>query len=588
MACLELSKEVKGKEEDCTNDGTVDFYGMPANKAKTGKWLAGIMLLLNQGLATLAFFGVGVNLVLFLTRVLQQNNAEAANNVSIWTGTVYIFSLLGAFLSDSYWGRFKSCAIFQVIYVTGLVLLSLTTQRYLLKPEGCGEREILCGEHSSTEISLFYVSVYMIALGYGGYQPNIATFGADQFDARDPREKQSKLAFFSYFYLALNLGSLFSNTVLDYFEDEGKWALGFWASAASAFAGLVLFLGGTAKYRHFRSSGNPIIRFSQVIVAASKKWSVETPDELYEGDDESDRKMLHTHGFRFLDRAALITSKEQDNEKNRNQWLLCPVSQVEEVKCILRLLPIWLCTIVYSVVFTQMASIFVEQGDAMKTSIGNFRIPAASMSTFDIMSVAVFIFLYRRVLDPIVKNIKKIKGEGQGITQLQRMGIGLVIAVMAMLSAAIVECYRLKYAKKECRHCEGSSSLSIFWQVPQYSLIGASEVFMYVGQLEFFNEQAPEGLKSFGSALCMTSISLGNYVSSLLVSVVMKISTTDNMSGWIPGNLNEGHLDRFYFLLAGLTILDLVAFIACAKWYKGIKHSGEMNQQVKEDDKCEV
>jgi len=72
----------------------------------------------NQGLATLAFFGVGVNLVLFLTRVLQQNNAEAANNVSIWTGTVYIFSLLGAFLSDSYWGRFKSCAIFQVIYVT--------------------------------------------------------------------------------------------------------------------------------------------------------------------------------------------------------------------------------------------------------------------------------------------------------------------------------------------------------------------------------------------------------------------------------------------------------------------------------------
>lgn len=71
----------------------------------------------NQGLATLAFFGVGVNLVLFLTRVLQQNNADAANNVSKWTGTVYIFSLVGAFLSDSYWGRFKTCAIFQVIFV---------------------------------------------------------------------------------------------------------------------------------------------------------------------------------------------------------------------------------------------------------------------------------------------------------------------------------------------------------------------------------------------------------------------------------------------------------------------------------------
>lgn len=72
---------------------------------------------MNQGLATLAFFGVGVNLVLFLTRVLGQNNADAANNVSKWTGTVYIFSLVGAFLSDSYWGRYKTCAIFQGIFV---------------------------------------------------------------------------------------------------------------------------------------------------------------------------------------------------------------------------------------------------------------------------------------------------------------------------------------------------------------------------------------------------------------------------------------------------------------------------------------
>ena len=68
-------------------------------------------------MATLAFFGVGVNLVLFLTRVLGQDNAEAANNVSKWTGTVYLFSLLGAFLSDSYWGRYKTCAIFQAIFV---------------------------------------------------------------------------------------------------------------------------------------------------------------------------------------------------------------------------------------------------------------------------------------------------------------------------------------------------------------------------------------------------------------------------------------------------------------------------------------
>ncbi|KAI8545574.1 hypothetical protein RHMOL_Rhmol07G0049900 [Rhododendron molle] len=97
---------------------------------------------------------------------------------------------------------------------------------------------------------------------------------------------------------------------------------------------------------------------------------------------------------------------------------------------------------------------------------------------------------------------------------------------------------------------------------------------MCVGQLEFFNAQVPDGLKSFGSALCMTSISLGKYVSSLLVSIVMKISTRDEMPGWIPGNLNSGHLDNFYFLLAALTTADLVVYIICAKWYKYIKFEG--------------
>ncbi|XP_071918562.1 protein NRT1/ PTR FAMILY 7.3-like [Coffea arabica] len=603
MASFQVSKEEKLKEnqeERYTLDGTVDMHGRPAIRGKTGRWFAGIIILLNQGLATLAFFGVGVNLVLFLTRVLQQNNADAANSVSKWTGTVYIFSLVGAFLSDSYWGRYRTCAIFQVIFVIGLAALSLSSHLFLMKPKGCGNETTACAQHSSWEIGLFYISIYLVALGNGGYQPNIATFGADQFDEEDPKEGHSKVAFFSYFYLALNLGSLFSNTILGYYENSGMWAIGFWASTASALAALVLFLAGTTRYRHFRPCGNPISRFTQVIVAAIRNWRVEGPQSDYElfeveGKESSvtgSRKMLHTHGFKFLDRAAFIASRDFNEKQGYyNRWHLCPISQVEEVKCILRLLPIWLCTIIYSVVFTQMASIFVEQGAAMKTKVWNFEIPPASMSSFDILSVAVVIFFYRRVLDPIVSRIKKSGAkdltetkDSKGLTELQRMGIGFVIAVMAMLSAGIVENYRRKYARIDCTNCEGSSSLSIVWQVPQYALIGASEVFMYVGQLEFFNDQAPDGLKSFGSALCMTSISLGNYVSSLIVSMVMRISARDDMPGWIPINLNNGHLDRFYFLLAGLTIIDLAVYMACAKWYKSAKIEGKYVEDTEKED----
>ncbi|KAK2976751.1 hypothetical protein RJ640_024158 [Escallonia rubra] len=579
-----IGKKVK-KQEECTLDGTVDQHGQPAIRERTGTWFAAILILVNQGLATLAFFGVGVNLVLFLTRVMGQDNAEAANSVSKWTGTVYIFSLLGAFLSDSYWGRYKTCAIFQAIFVVGLVSFSLSSHIFLVKPDGCGSEQTPCGSHSKVQIALFYVSIYLIALGNGGYQPNIATLGADQFDEDHPKEAHSKVAFFSYFYLALNLGSLFSNTVLGYFEDKGIWALGFWASTASAVVALGLFLIGTPRYRHFIPKGNPLSRVCQVVIAATRKWKVEIPssgEELYvkEISNNGERNLLHTEGFKFLDRAAVITSKENTLNQggSHSPWRLCPVTQVEEVKCILRLLPIWLCTILYSVVFTQMASLFVEQGAAMKTTIANFHIPPASMSSFDILSVAAFIFIYRRVLDPLVARFKK--SSPNGLSELQRMGIGLVIAVMAMVAAGIVEHFRLKSSSSS----SNSSSLSIFWQIPQYVLIGASEVFMYVGQLEFFNKEAPAGLKSFGSALCMTSISLGNYVSSLLVTIVMKISASDAMPGWIPGNLNKGHLDRFYFLLAALTTGDFVVYLICANWYQCIKLEGKISEEGNKEE----
>ncbi|XP_078438391.1 protein NRT1/ PTR FAMILY 7.3-like [Wolffia australiana] len=555
-----------------TQDGSVDFNGRPAVKATTGGWIAGLLILFNQGLATLAFFGVGVNLVLFLTRVINQSNADAANSVSKWIGTVYLFSLVGAFLSDSYWGRYKTCAIFQVIFVAGLAMLSLSSYYLLVKPSGCGDGHKPCDPLPSAAVNMFYLSIYLVALGNGGYQPNIATFGADQFDEEDTREAYFKVSFFSYFYLALNLGSLVSNTFLSYFQDRGLWVIGFWASAGSAFLGLIIFLAGTRRYRHFMPEGNPLSRVTQVVVAASKKWTTSMPpssDHLYDGDGKdfiscAGRKLLHTDGFRFLDRAAVVDDRDFSRPCSaRDPWRLCTVTQVEEVKCVLRLLPIWLCTILYSVVFTQMASLFVEQGAVMNTQVGTFDVPPASMSAFDIFSVAFFIFFYSHLLHPLVCKIKK---DSTGLTELQRMGIGLVIAVLAMVAAGTVEIFRLRYVTDD-----GSSSLNIMWQIPQFVLIGASEVFMYVPQLEFFNSQAPDGLKSFGSALCMTSISLGNYVSSIIVTIVMDITTRRNKPGWIPGDLNKGHIDRFYFLLAAMTVVDFVVYLICARWYKSTR-----------------
>ncbi|KAL7202447.1 hypothetical protein ACSBR1_034006 [Camellia fascicularis] len=575
--CSEINEQ-KTMSRSLSNAGCI-------KRKSIGGWNYAIVLLANQALATLAFFGVGVNLVLFLTRVLGQDNASAANNVSKWTGTVYLCSLIGAFLSDSYWGRYLTCAIFQLIFVAGLVLLSLVSWLFLLKPEGCGDGKQICIPTSSIGTALFYLAIYLVAFGYGGHQPTIATFGADQFDEKNPKEKVSKAAFFCYFYFALNVGSLFSNTIMVYYEDNGRWTLGFWVSTGSAVVALLSFLLGSRGYRYVKPCGNPLPRVTQVFVAATRKWNVVPADknELYELQGsksaiKGSRKILHSDEFGCLDKAATLTEKDQGEPIN--PWRLCTVTQVEESKCIIRMLPIWLCTIIYSVVFTQMASLFVEQGVVMNSTIGNFNLPAASMSAFDICSVLICTGIYRHILVPVAG---KLSGNPKGLTELQRMGIGLFIGMLAMVAAGITEIARLKNVIPG----NHSSSLSIFWQIPQYVLVGASEVFMYVGQLEFFNGQAPDGIKSFGSSLCMASISLGNYVSSMLVNVVMGITARGDKPGWIPEDLNNGHMDRFYFLIAALTAADLVVYVFCAKWYKCINVEESDMDQVDNDEQAE-
>ncbi|KAL2522864.1 Protein NRT1/PTR FAMILY 7.3 [Forsythia ovata] len=106
-------------------DGTMAIYGKPAMKGKTGGWRSGMLLFVIKGLAALAFTGVDMNMVLFSKSVLRQSNADAANTFSTWMGTLIICTLFGAFLSDSFLGRFLTCVVLQVVLVIVIKLFNI-------------------------------------------------------------------------------------------------------------------------------------------------------------------------------------------------------------------------------------------------------------------------------------------------------------------------------------------------------------------------------------------------------------------------------------------------------------------------------
>ena len=266
--------------------------------------------------------------------------------------------------------------------------------------------------------------------------------------------------------------------------------------------------------------------------------------------------------IRFLDKAAVISPAEDPSESD--PWRLCTVTQVEELKVIIGMLPIWTTGIVFFAVLAQFSSTFLEQGRSMNRRVGAFAIPPASLASFDAVSVLIWVPVYDRVLVPAAR---RLTGSARGISELQRYGAGLLVSVLVMATAALVETRRQALATASA-HGEGRSSMSILWQVPQYFLVGASVVFACVGQAEFFYNEPPPSMRSLCSALALLTVALGSYASSLVVTAVAWLTTRGGGPGWIPDDLNDGHLERFFWLLAAMSALNLAVFVYCATQYK--------------------
>lgn len=65
----------------------------------------------------MAYFGIAGNLVVYLTSVLHEGTVESANNVTNWTGSLWMTPLLGAYIADAYLGRFWTFVIASAIYL---------------------------------------------------------------------------------------------------------------------------------------------------------------------------------------------------------------------------------------------------------------------------------------------------------------------------------------------------------------------------------------------------------------------------------------------------------------------------------------
>jgi peptide/histidine transporter 3/4 len=414
--------------------------------------------------------------------------------------------------------------------------------------------------------TIAFFGLYLVAIGSGGVRSSLLPFGAEQFGDDNPADRESKASFFSWFYLCVDFGMIVSGLIIVWIQDNVSWGLGFGISTACLALAFGTFVLATPMYKRRMPTGTPLKSLSQVVVAACRKITLKVPVDagmLYEVSDKVDAqpKIAHTDEFSFLDKAAIISESDMEEMSGKagSSWKLCTVTQVEELKILMRLLPIWVTSVIVSSAYAQMTTTFIQQGSAMNMSILSVPVAAASMGSFEVIFLFTWVLLYGKVIMPVLRGFSS-SGDSEP-SQLQRMGAGRLLMALSMAVSALVEMKRLNSAAR-------GEEITIAWQLPQYFFMAGAEVFCYIAQLEFFYAEAPDTLKSTCTSLSLLTIALGSYMSSFIYAIVAAFTAAADSPGWISDNLNQGHLDYFFWTMAAMCTLNFVVYSAFAKNYK--------------------
>jgi dipeptide/tripeptide permease len=242
------------------------------------------------------------------------------------------------------------------------------------------------------------------------------------------------------------------------------------------------------------------------------------------------------------------------------------VTKVEETKTVLRVLPLFISSIFGYIPDIIVFTFTVQQGGMTDTRLGRIHVSPATLFIVPTIFQMAMLAVYDRFLVPFLRRRTGLVG---GITHLQRVGIGFVSVTLASAIAAVVERKRK----------EDAEQMSLFWLTPQFLLLGVSDMTSFTGLLEFFNSEAPSGMKSIATALLWCDLGLASLMATLLVEVVNVATRRGGRGGWLEGtSLDDGRLDLFYWVVALVGSLGFFNYVYWARKYV-YQHNPLMTEQ---------
>ncbi|NXF56794.1 S15A3 protein, partial [Ciccaba nigrolineata] len=534
-----------------------------------GHGMACAAVLAVEGLEQAAFFSITSNLVCYLTSsTFGWGGTQASRACLFFGGASYLLSPVGGWLADVYLGCYGTVALSFLLYLLAACLLPVTAS--------LDGRLSLCGQLPADTIRkcswhrggtcrgqppelycapTIYTGLLLIALGISSIRANLTPFGADQ--VRDQGGDATR-RFFNWFYWSTNVGAIFSLLLVTFVQQNIGFLAGYLIPVACLALALLIFLLATPTFITKPPTGSQ--------VSAMIKLALQNCGCAWLGGTGA---RLSAH--RWEAGHPLPNSRAQPGAPS-------PEEDRANFQVLARILPVMLAFIPHWMVYFQMQTMYYLQGLHLHTP-SIFQSGQDHPSTLQgytfldvwllLANVVVLVPLKDHVIDPFLARRRLLP------SALKQMTLGMFFGLASILAAGILEQERLQDARHNQTVLqlvgEGhypAAVLPVWWQIPQYLLIGLSELFTSIPGLEFAYTEAPESMKGAIMGLFFFISGVGSLLGSGLLTL-FSLPT----HGWMRcpegyGSINSCRVDNYFFLLAGIQSITCLIFTWISRRYR--------------------
>ncbi|KFZ54323.1 Solute carrier family 15 member 3, partial [Antrostomus carolinensis] len=537
-------------------------------KGRRAAWAA---VLVVEGLERAAFFSITSNLVVYLSSdAFGWRRTQASCTHLLFLGASYLLSPIGGWMADVYLGCYGTVA-FSFLYLRVACLLPLTAT--------LDGRISVCGQLPADTIQncswhgggtcqgqpseqycapTIYTSLLLLALGVSSI-----TLGPvpSRWQVGD-RGGDATRRFFNWFYWSINIGATFSLLLVAFVQQNISFLAAYLIPVAYLALALLIFLLATPTFVTKPPTGSQ--------VSAIIKLALQSCGCTWLGGSRDS-----THWWEAED--PLLNSRSQPGAPS-------PEEDLANFQVLARILPVMLTFIPQWMVYFQMQSLYHLQALHLHipnifqdhtSTLQGYTVRDGASSFMDLVDVWLFLAnvlvllvlvpLKDHVIDPFLARQKLLP------STLKQMTLGTFFSLTSILAAGILERERLQYVRhnQTMPQLMGkdhylAATLPVWWQVPQYLLMGISQLFTSISSLEFAYTEAPESMK--GATMGVLFFTSG--VGSLLGSGLTLLLLPEDYGNVNSCPMDHCPMDHYFILLVGIQSITCLIFTWISRRYQ--------------------